>query len=155
MHRVEKELVVDAPVSVVYNQWTQFEEFPEFMEGVTDVRQLDYRRLYWQAEILGKEFDWDAEIYEQIPDTRISWRSTAGTKSASTVHFTPQGDKTHVRLVVDYEPEGLGENIADAMKTVSARVENNLTSFRDFIERRGRETGGWRGEISEGAARTD
>jgi uncharacterized membrane protein len=152
MERVEKEIEVDAPVSVVYNQWTQFEEFPEFMEGVTEVRQLDYRRLYWQAEILGKEFDWDAEIYEQVPDTRIAWRSTSGKPNAGAVYFTELGDKTKVRLVIDYEPEGLAEKVADALGVVESRVETNLQRFRDFIERRGRETGGWRGEIREPAS---
>jgi uncharacterized membrane protein len=147
MERVEKEVVVEAPVSVVYNQWTQFEEFPEFMEGVMDVRQLDCHRLYWQAELLGKEFDWNAEIYEQIPDSMIAWRSTAGKRNDGSVHFTPDGEKTHVRLVVEFEPEGF----PNELEVVATRVQNNLNSFRDFIERRGRETGGWFAEIRDSA----
>ena len=147
MERVEKEIEVDAPLTVVYNQWTQFEEFPEFMEGVMEVRQLDDRRLYWSAEILGREFDWDAEIFEQVPDTCIRWRTTSGKYNSGSVYFTPVGDKTLVRLVFEYEPEGFAEKVADALGFVSGRIETNLTRFRDFIERRGRETGGWRGEI--------
>jgi uncharacterized membrane protein len=150
MERVEQVVEVDAPLSVVYNQWTQFEEFPEFMEGVTDVRQLDCRRLYWRAEILGKEFNWDAEIYEQIPDNRIAWRSTSGNRNAGAVYFAPVGEKTQVRLVIEYIPADVSEDHEEARRVVSARVEKNLSSFRDFIERRGRETGGWRGEIREG-----
>ena len=147
MERVEKETVIDAPVSVVYNQWTQFEEFPEFMEGVTEVRQLDDQRLYWSAEILGKEFDWDAEIYEQIPDECIKWRSTSGKRNDGAVYFTPKGDKTLLRMVMEYDPEGLAEKTADALGFISERVQTNLDRFREFLERRGRETGGWRGEI--------
>jgi|SRR5215204_3769493 len=147
MERVEKETEIDAPVRVVYNQWTQFEEFPEFMEGVIEVRQLDDRRLYWSAEILGKEFDWDAEIYEQVPNTCIKWRSTSGKHNAGAVFFTPKGDKTLLRMVMEYEPEGFVEKTADALGFVSNRVQTNLDRFREFLERRGRETGGWRGEI--------
>jgi uncharacterized membrane protein len=153
MERVEKEIEVDAPLTVVYNQWTQFEEFPEFMEGVTEVRQLDDRRLFWSAEILGREFDWDAEIYEQVPDTCVKWRSTSGKHNAGEVHFSPVGEKTNVRLVMEYDPEGFAEKIADTLGFISKRLETNLARFRDFIERRGRETGGWRGEIQPTRAR--
>ena len=147
MKTVEKAIEVTQPVNIVYNQWTQFEDFPEFMEGVTDVRQLDDQRLYWSGEILGKEFDWDAEIYEQVPDECIKWRSTSGVHMAGAVYFTPQGDKTLLRMVMDFEPEGFAEKTADALGFISARVQTNLERFREFLERRGRETGGWRGEI--------
>ena len=150
MERVEKVVEIDAPLSVVYNQWTQFEEFPEFMEGVNDVRQLDYRRLYWESEIEGKELMTSAEIYEQIPDCRIAWRSTSGAHNAGAVYFTPIGDKTEVKLVMDYDPAEIGDDRDKVRDAVNGRIDKNLEGFREFIERRGRETGGWRGEIREG-----
>ena len=150
MERVEKVVEIDAPLSVVYNQWTQFEEFPEFMEGLTDIQQLDYRRLYWESEIEGKELMTSAEIYEQIPDCRIAWRSTAGARNAGAVYFSPVDDKTQVRFVMDYEPEDISADLPKAREAVKNRIDKNLEAFREFIERRGRETGGWRGEIREG-----
>src|ERR1043165_10065890 len=106
MERVEKIVDVDRPLSTVYNQWTQFEDFPFFMVGVKEVRQLDDTHLHWRAEIWGKEKEWDAEITEQEPDTRISWKSVGGAENAGTVRFEsacPQ--RTRVRLVMAYEPE--------------------------------------------------
>ena len=153
MERVEKEIEVEAPLTVVYNQWTQFEEFPDFMEGVLEVRQLDYRRLYWTAEIMGKELDWEAEIYEQTPDACVKWRSTSGKHNAGEVHFEPVERGTRVKLAMEYEPEGLTERAADELGFVSQRLERNLQRFKEFIEQRGRETGGWRGEISESVGR--
>lgn len=145
MERIEKEVEVDAPVTVVYNQWTQFEEFPEFMEGITHVRQLDDRRLYWSAEIFGQEFDWDSEICEMVPDTRMSWRSTSGKKNQGAVYFTAVGDKTLTRLVFEYEPTDYGDKAAEVKTFFTAWVGGNVERFREFIERRGRETGGWCG----------
>src|SRR5688572_20534098 len=150
MERVEKVLEIDAPLSVVYNQWTQFEEFPEFMEGLTELRQLDYRRLYWESEIEGKELMTSAEIYEQIPDSRIAWRSTAGARNTGAIYCNTIGEKTQLRFVMDYEPEDISTDHVKAQKAVKERVDKNLDAFREFIERRGRETGGWRGEIREG-----
>jgi uncharacterized membrane protein len=150
MERIEKEIEVTAPLRVVYNQWTQFEEFPKFMEGVEEVRQLDDKRLFWRAEILGKHLEWEAEIFEQVPDQRIAWRSIMGKSNAGAVYFTGLGDKTRVRLVLDYEPEGAVEKLGDTLGILGRRVEGDLKRFRDFIEQRGRETGGWRGEIHEG-----
>jgi uncharacterized membrane protein len=150
MERIEKEIEVTAPLRVVYNQWTQFEEFPRFMEGVQEVRQLDDKRLFWRAEILGKKLEWEAEIFEQIPDQRIAWRSIMGKSNAGAVYFTGLGDKTRVRLVLDYEPQGATEKLGDVLGILGRRVEGDLKRFRDFIEERGRETGGWRGEIHEG-----
>ena len=150
MERIEKEIEVTAPLRVVYNQWTQFEEFPKFMEGVQEVRQLDDKRLFWRAEILGKDLEWEAEIFEQVPDQRIAWRSIMGKSNAGAVYFTGLGDKTRVRLVLDYEPQGAAEKLGDALGILGRRVEGDLKRFRDFIEQRGRETGGWRGEIHEG-----
>ena len=148
MERIEKSIEVEAPLRAVYNQWTQFEEFSEFMDGVQEVRQIDEKRLYWRAEIAGKTADWEAEIYEQVPDTRIAWRSLTGAPNAGTVSFqelTP--DLTRVNLMIDYQPLGAVEKIGDALGLVSGRVEGDLRRFKIFIEKRGVETGGWRGEI--------
>jgi uncharacterized membrane protein len=148
MERVEEEVEIDAPVAVVYNQWIQFEEFPEFMEGVTDVRQLDDQRLYWSAEILGQEFDWDTEICEHVPETRIKWRSTSGRPITGGVYFTPAGEKTRVRLVFECEPASFGEKTTDVLAFFHRRLAANLQSFREMLERRGRDSGGWDGPVN-------
>ncbi len=128
---------MDAPVSEVYNQWTLFEEFPEFMEGVEEVRQLDNRHLHWVADVGGKKKEWDAEIYEQIPDHRVAWRSTSGTRNAGVVDFLPKnGNHTRVTLRMDYEPEGALERFGDALEIVSRRVEGDLERFKEFVQSR-------------------
>jgi uncharacterized membrane protein len=148
METIEKSIEVNAPLRQVYNQWTQFEEFPKFMEGVETVRQLDEQRLFWRAEIWGKTEEWEAEIYEQIPDQRIAWRSISGVPNAGAVSFESLGpNTTRVTLTINYEPQGALEKIGEALGVVSARVEGDLKRFRDFIEERGRATGAWRGEI--------
>lgn len=150
MERIEKTIDVNCPVRAVYNQWTQFEEFPRFMDGVEEVRQLDDTHVHWRAKIWGKEKEWDAEITEQEPDKRISWRSVSGAENAGTVRFEPIGaDRTRVRLTMAYEPEGAVEKTGDAMGALSARVENSVEGFKRFIESRGQETGGWRGEVDD------
>jgi uncharacterized membrane protein len=151
MERVEKIVEVDRPVSTVYNQWTQFEEFPSFMDGVKEVRQLDDTHLHWRAEIWGKEKEWDAEITEQEPDTRISWKSTSGAPNAGTVRFEPLGaDRTRVRLLMAYDPEDTLEKAGDALGLFTSRVESSVQEFKRFIESRGQETGAWRGEVDDG-----
>ncbi|MDQ3621102.1 MAG: SRPBCC family protein [Verrucomicrobiota bacterium] len=148
MEQIEKSIEVDAPLRAVYNQWTQFEDFPKFMEGVQEVRQLDDQRLFWRAEILGKDVEWEAEIFEQIPDRRIAWRSVSGHPNAGAVSFESVGpDRTRVTLSMSYEPLGVSEKVADALGLVSGRVEGDLKRFREFIEERGVATGAWRGEI--------
>lgn len=148
MERIEKSIEVDGPLRTTYNQWTQFEEFPKFMEGVEEVRQLDDRRLFWRAQIAGKHTEWEAEIYEQIPDSRIAWRSITGTPNAGAVSFQSLGpERTRVNLVIDYQPLGVVERVGDALGIVSARVEGDLQRFKKFIEERGAATGAWRGEI--------
>ena len=152
METIEKSVHVEAPLSAVYNQWTQFEEFPRFMEGVKEVRQLDDKRLHWRAEIAGKDKEWTAEIYRQEPDSVIAWRSTSGAQNGGEVRFQQAGDgHTDVTLVMSYDPEGIVENVADALGAVSMRVQGDLNRFKEFIEERGRETGGWRGEIRGGS----
>jgi uncharacterized membrane protein len=154
MERIEKTIDVACPLRTVYNQWTQFEEFPRFMHGVKEVRQLDETHLHWRAEVWGKEKVWDAEITEQVPDERISWRSTSGAINAGTVRFEPLGpDQTRVRLVMAYEPEGVIENIGEALGVLSARLQSTVEDFKTFIETRGQETGAWRGEIHGGRTR--
>jgi uncharacterized membrane protein len=143
----EKSVVVDRPVTVVYNQWTQFEDFPHFMEGVESVTQLDDKRLHWVAEVAGTRREWDAEIVDQDPDQRISWRSLDGTPNAGTVTFQPEGESTRVTLDLDVEPHGVVEKIGDKLGFVSKQAEADLERFKKFIESRGQETGAWRGEI--------
>jgi uncharacterized membrane protein len=151
MATVEQSIEVNAPVRAVYNQWTQFEDFPRFMEGVKSVSQLDDKKLQWTAEIGGKDKAWLAEIVEQIPDERIAWTSRGGAWNAGVVTFHRIDDqRTRVMLQVDYNPEGIVENVADALGVVKGRIKGDLERFKEFIERRGRETGAWRGEIHQG-----
>jgi uncharacterized protein (TIGR02271 family) len=139
---------VDAPVRAVYNQWTQFEEFPRFMEGVEEVRQEDEKRLFWRAKIGGKVKEWEAEITEQVPDKKIAWQSVDGSPNSGTIIFEElDSDRTRVTATIDYEPEGILEKTGDVLGIPSGRVEGDLERFRDFIEERGRESGGWRGQI--------
>ena len=151
MEKIEKSIEVAAPVRAVYNQWTQFEEFPRFMAGVKEVRQLDDTHLHWHAEIWGKDKEWDAEITEQVPDQVIAWRSTSGAPNAGAVRFEPVShERTRVRLTMEYQPEGTVEKAGDAVGVFSSRVQNSVEDFKKFIEKRGAETGGWRGEVHGG-----
>jgi uncharacterized membrane protein len=148
MATIEESIDVDVPVRTAYNQWTQFEEFPRFMKGVKEVRQLDDRRLSWRAEVGGVDQEWLAEITEQIPDQRIAWRSTSGARNAGAVTFHHLSDgQTRVMLQLDYDPEGVVENVGDAVGAVGVRVRGDLVRFKEFIESRPRETGAWRGKI--------
>jgi uncharacterized membrane protein len=148
MDHVEKSIEVEAPVSTVYNQWTQFEEFPRFMQGVEEVKQLDNKRLRWRAEIAGRVVEWEAEIFEQIPDQRIAWRSVTGSMNSGMLNFEPLGaNRTRVSLKVNYKPEGKLEKLGSALGVVSQKIEGDLERFKEFIESRGAETGGWRGQI--------
>jgi uncharacterized membrane protein len=152
MASVEKTIEVNVPVRTAYNQWTQFEEFPQFMQGVEDVRQIDDKRLHWKAEIAGKVEEWDAEITDQVPDQRVAWKSTSGTENSGTITFAPVGaDRTKVTAVIGYEPEGIVEKAGDKLGLVEHRVQGDLERFKSFIEGRGVETGAWRGEIHGGS----
>ena len=151
MAQIEKSIEVKVPVRTAYNQWTQFEQFPKFMEGVEEVRQLDDKRLHWRASIAGKTEEWQAEIVEQTPDKVVAWRSTTGAENGGHVSFAPKGaDATQITLRLDYDPEGMVESVGDKLGFVSRRVEGDLERFREFIEGRGSETGAWRGEIHGG-----
>jgi len=148
MEHVEKSVEVDAPVSTVYNQWTQFEDFPRFMEGVEYVQQLDDKRLRWRADVGGRVIEWDAEIFEQIPDRRVAWRSITGELNSGMVNFEPLGpNRTRVSVKINYKPEGALEKLGSALGVVSQRVHRDLERSKDFIESRGQETGAWRGQI--------
>ena len=148
MAELEKSIAVEASVREVYNQWTQFEDFPRFMEGVEEVRQIDDKHLYWRAKIGGVEREWHAEIVDQVPDQRIAWRGVTGVAPSGAVLFEPLPDgRTEVTLRLRYEPEGVAENVGSALGLLGARVEGDLKRFKEFIEERGRATGGWRGEI--------
>lgn len=147
MAEYETSLVVQAPLEEVYNQWTQFEEFPRFMEGVEEVRQLDDKTLLWRVRIGGSVKEWAADIVDQTPNRRIAWRSRAGAGNAGAVLFAPHEDGTQVTLKLVYEPEGATETLGDALGFVKRRVEEDLRSFKDFIEERQSATGAWRGEI--------
>jgi uncharacterized membrane protein len=151
MERIETTIDVDCPIRAVYDQWTQFEEFPRFMSFVKQVRQLDDTHVEWRAELWGKYKEWKAEITEQEPDKRISWRSISGARSAGTVRFEALGpQRTRVRLVMAYAPDGLIEDIGDATGLFGERLEHAMQEFKRFMERRGTETGAWRGEIHHG-----
>jgi uncharacterized membrane protein len=150
MSTIEQSIDVHVPARVAYNQWTQFEEFPRFMEGVESVTQLDDKRLHWRTNIGSVKKEWDAEITEQIPDKRIAWRNIAGTSNAGVVTFHRIDDNTtRIMLQLEYDPEGLVENVGDAVGVTSARVRGDLNRFKEFIESRGHETGAWRGEIRQ------
>jgi uncharacterized membrane protein len=148
MSTIEQSIDVNVPVRTAYNQWTQFEEFPRFMEGVEAVRQLDQQRLHWRANIGGRVEEWEALITEQHPDERIAWKNTTGATNAGVVTFHRLSDaKTRVMLQIEYDPQGVVENLGDMLGVVSRRVANDLERFKEFIEARGQETGAWRGEV--------
>jgi uncharacterized membrane protein len=150
MSTIEKSIDVQVPVRTAYDQWTQFEEFPRFMEGIESVKQLDETHLHFVARIAGKKKEWDAKITEQTPDQRIAWRDVAGAPNAGVVTFHRLApDRTRIMLQLEYDPEGVIENVGDAIGIVSNRVTGDLARFRDFIEARGHETGAWRGEVKQ------
>jgi len=148
MSTIEESIEVNAPLRTVYNQWTQFEEFPRFMEGVEEIRQLDDTHLHWVAEFGGNRHEWDAEITEQKPDERVAWQNTDGKDNAGVVTFHRIDDEvTRVMVQMDFVPEGIKEKIGDALGAADRRVRGDLERFKQLIEERGSETGGWRGEV--------
>ena len=150
MANIEKSIDVEVPVRTAYNQWTQFEDFPLFMEGVQRVDQLSDTRLHWVADIGGTRKEWDARITEQTPDDRVAWTSETGARNAGVVTFHKLSpDKTRIMLQMEYAPDDAVETIGDALGFVSRRVSGDLERFKEFIESRGRETGAWRGEVKQ------
>jgi ribosome-associated toxin RatA of RatAB toxin-antitoxin module len=151
--RVEKSLLVNVPVSTAYNQWTQFEDFPQFMGGVKSVAQLSDDRLEWVAEIAGVRRQWQAKILEQVPDSKVAWAATEGATNAGAVTFEDLGGgQTRVNLILEYEPEGLIEKVGDKLNIVENQAESDLERFKAFIESERYATGAWRGSVNEGGA---
>ena len=150
MSSIEQSIELDVPVHTAYNQWTQFEEFPKFMEGVEEIRQLDDTHLHWVATVAGTRKEWDAEINQQEPDQRIAWTSTRGPRNAGSVDFHRLDDNTtRVTLMMEVEPEGPLEGVGTALGFLERRVKGDLERFKEFIESRGQETGAWRGEVEQ------
>jgi uncharacterized membrane protein len=152
MKTIEKSIEVDAPVERVYDEWTHFEEFPRFMEGVEKVTRTDRTHLHWVARIAGKPQEWDAEITENVPDERISWRSTRGARNAGSVMFQPRAGHTMITLRLDYEPRGAMEMAGDAMGLVSRRVENDLQRFAKHIQEHITSTGSSANQMRQAAS---
>jgi hypothetical protein len=151
MSRIEQSIEVGVPVRVAYDQWTQFEEFPRFMDGVDEVRQLDDTHLHWVASVAGVRREWDAEITHQEPDRRICWRATEGHRNDGEVRFEPMGaDRTRVILEMEHEPEGALDKVGDWLGLAQRRATADLERFRELIESHGTATGAWRGEVRDG-----
>jgi uncharacterized membrane protein len=151
METIRESIEVDVPVRTAYNQWTQFEEFPQFMEGVESVKQIDDTHLQWVAEVSGKRREWQAEIVDQVPDQKVAWRAVDGNGPNGVVEFEPLGeDKTLVTVEMAYEPEGFTEQLGAKVGIDSRQVKGDLDRFKQLIEVRGVETGAWRGEVHAG-----
>jgi uncharacterized membrane protein len=150
MSSITESIDVNVPVRTAYNQWTQFEEFPQFMSAVERVDQLDDTRLHWVAKVGGKTKEWDARITEQTPDQRVAWTATSGAENAGVVTFHRiDENKTRVTVQMDVDPEGVVESVGDAAGVPDRQVKGDLERFKEFIESRGVETGAWRGEIQQ------
>ena len=151
MAKVETSIEVEVPVRTAYNQWTQFEEFPQFMEGVQRVQQLDDTHLRWEAEIGGRQREWEAEITEQKPDERVAWKATDGKTNAGVVTVHRLDDnRSKVMVQIDWEPEGMVEELGAKAGADDRRVKGDLERFKELVESRGAETGAWRGEVEQG-----
>lgn len=147
----EHSVVVDRPITMVYDQWTQFESYPAFMDNVAAVEQLDDALTHWKVSVAGVEREYDAQILEQRPGEVIAWQSLSGPRQAGRVSFAPlDADRTRVTLRLDFEPHGITENVGETVGVVAASVEDSLERFKDFIEDRGAADGGWRGTIVDG-----
>ena len=141
---------VDVPVHVAYNQWTQFETFPQFMSGVESITQVDDVTNHWVTKVAGIQREFDTRISEQVPDERIAWSSVEGTTHAGVVTFQRLSDTScRVTVQMDVEPEGLVERAGDKLGVIGGRIEDDLKKFKEFIESTGHETGGWRGQVDQ------
>jgi uncharacterized membrane protein len=153
MSTVEQSIDIGVPVRVAYDQWTQFESFPQFMDGIEEVRQLDDTHLHWRASIGGRDVEWNAVITEQIPEERVAWRSTDGTPNAGVVTFHRLGDESsRVMVQIEHESEGVMERVGSALGADTRQVKNSLEQFKELVEQRGA-TGAWRGEVDHGDVR--
>ena len=152
MPTIEQSVEVEVPVSTAYDQWTQFEEFPSYMDGVDAVKQFDDTHLHWVASIAGKREEWDAEIIEQIPDERIAWKATSGKGNSGVVTFHKlDNNRTKIMLQLDWNSEGMVEALGAALGQDDRKVKGDLERFKEFIESRGNATGAWRGEVENTA----
>jgi uncharacterized membrane protein len=150
MTSITKSIDVNVPVRTAYDQWTQFESFPRFMEGVEEVEQLDDTNLHWRTNISGQKAEWDAVITEQVPDERIAWRSTDGKTNAGVVTFHRlDDDRTRVTVQMEWEPQGFKESVGEALGMDDRRVQGDLERFKAFVESRGVPTGAWRGTVEQ------
>jgi uncharacterized membrane protein len=150
MSRIEASIDVDVPVRVAYDQWTQFEEFPRFMDAVESVTQLDDTHLHWVAKIAGVRQEWDAKITQQQPDQRVAWTSTIGADNACAVDFHRVDDRrTRITLTMDIDPEGPIESLGNAVGVPERQVEGDLKRFKEFIEQRAVPSGAWRGTVKQ------
>ncbi|MZE75522.1 SRPBCC family protein [Streptomyces xinghaiensis] len=149
MSKVEESVEVEVPVRTAYDQWTQFEDFPQFMEGVERIEQRTPTRTHWVTKIAGVKREFDAEITEQIPDERVAWTTVEGeAKQAGVVTFHRLDDKrTKVMLQLDHDPQGIADTVGDKMGFVKKQAKQDLSRFKSFIESRGAETGAWRGQV--------
>lgn len=148
MATIEESIEVQAPLSAVYNQWTQFEEFPKFMDGIEEIKQIDDTHMHWVAEFGGSRHEWDAEVTEQKPDERVAWKNTDGLENAGVVTFHRiDDDTTRVMVQMDFVPQGIKEKIGDLIGAPDRQVKGDLGRFKDLIEAQGAEPGGWRGEV--------
>lgn len=153
MHTVSSEIDINLPITSVYNQWTQFEDFPAFMTGVNDVRQIDDQTTHWHVDVGGVEREFTAKITEQNPDERIAWRSMTGPEHAGVVTFHRLNDnETRVRLQLDWDPEGFVEKVGAVLKIDNARVSRDLREFSKLLETNGFATGAWRGSVDRPGA---
>jgi uncharacterized membrane protein len=153
MPKVDESIDVRVPVEQAYNQWTQFEEFPKFMEGIQSVQQLDDGHVKWVAEVRGETREWTTEITEQRPDEKIAWKTIGGeVKNDGIVTFEQLGnDQTRINVEMDVEGESGTENVAgDLLGVVKTQVRGDLERFKQLIESRSEETGAWRGEVQDG-----
>ena len=148
MASVQESVDVDVPIRVAYDQWTQFESFPQFMGGVERITQLDDKHTHWVTNIDGVKREFDAEITEQHPDERVAWTTTNGTHQSGVVTFHRiSDDTTRVTLQLDHDPKGVVEVVGDALGIVQRRVKGDLAKFKSYIEARGHEDGAWRGDV--------
>ncbi|WP_042372102.1 SRPBCC family protein [Streptacidiphilus neutrinimicus] len=150
MSTVQESIEVEVPLHTAYNQWTLFEEFPRFMEGVEEVTQIDARHNHWRTKVGGATREFDTEIVDQLPDERIAWRTIGGEVQQHGVVTFQRLDQTRtaVRMALAFEPEGVAEKAADVLGMVDRRVKGDLKRFKQYVEDRGFEEGGWRGRIT-------
>ena len=149
MPQIIETVDVNVPVSVAYNQWTQFESFPHFLDEVVSITQIDDTHNHWVVNVGGAEREFDAEITEQHPDERVAWRSVGGeTEHAGVVTFHKLDENTtRVTAQIDWDPQGLLEKLGSLVGAGSHAVKKDLDNFKKFIEGRGGETGAWRGDV--------